>query len=270
MAIFDLMKNKLKNAIAISLLPQVIMVKWLGSYPEWIERNYSEGIYPFLSKAYRALLGWVPFSVGDFIYAILAFLALSYVIKARKTIFKTPRQFIRNLGMVLAVAYFTFNFCWGLNYYRQPIAQKFELSKTHTADELNHFVLALIAKTNTLQYTITKDTATAVKIPYSKEEIFSKTLVGYKKIGHQIPFLSYERSSLKKSIFSTPLTYMGYGGYINPFTNEAQVNARLPELRFPVVCAHEIGHQLGYAAENETNFIGYLVCLLYTSPSPRD
>ena len=29
--------------------------------------------------------------------------------------------------------------------------------------------------------------------------------------------------------------------------------------RFPGVCAHEVGHQLGYSAENETNFIGYLV-----------
>ena len=43
------------------------------------------------------------------------------------------------------------------------------------------------------------------------------------------------------------------------FTNEAQVNALLPNFRYPVVAGHEVGHQLGYSAENETNFIGYLV-----------
>jgi hypothetical protein len=54
---------------------------------------------------------------------------------------------------------------------------------------------------------------------------------------------------------------MGYGGYLNPFTGEAQVNNRLPLFRYPVVSGHEVGHQLGYSAENETNFIGYLVTL---------
>lgn len=54
-------------------------------------------------------------------------------------------------------------------------------------------------------------------------------------------------------------SYMGIGGYLNPFTNEAQVNQKTPVFRFPVVVGHEIGHQVGYSAENETNLIGYLV-----------
>jgi hypothetical protein len=48
---------------------------------------------------------------------------------------------------------------------------------------------------------------------------------------------------------------MGYGGYINPFTLEAQVNAYQPKLRLLTTSAHEIAHQLGYAAEEEANFI---------------
>ncbi|UWX56004.1 DUF3810 domain-containing protein [Maribacter litopenaei] len=71
--------------------------------------------------------------------------------------------------------------------------------------------------------------------------------------------MEYEYPSIKTSLFSTGLTYMGYAGYLNPFTNEAQVNGILPNFRFPIVAGHEIGHQLGYSAENETNFIGYLV-----------
>jgi len=60
-------------------------------------------------------------------------------------------------------------------------------------------------------------------------------------------------------MFSILSSYMGIGGYLNPFTNEAQVNRKTPLFRFPVVSGHEIGHQIGYSAENETNFIGYLV-----------
>lgn len=39
---------------------------------------------------------------------------------------------------------------------------------------------------------------------------------------------------------------MGYGGYLNPFTNEAQVNGITPKFRLPTVSGHEVGHQLGY------------------------
>ena len=59
---------------------------------------------------------------------------------------------------------------------------------------------------------------------------------------------------------------MGIGGYLNPFTNEAQVNALTPIFRFPVISGHEVGHQIGYSAENETNFIGYLVTLKNPDP----
>ena len=51
---------------------------------------------------------------------------------------------------------------------------------------------------------------------------------------------------------------MGFSGYLNPFTNEAQVDGLIPVFKFPTTSCHEIAHQLGYAAENEANFIGML------------
>ena len=54
---------------------------------------------------------------------------------------------------------------------------------------------------------------------------------------------------------------MGYSGYLNPFTNEAQINSLLPDFQLPFVMCHEVAHQLGYAAENEANFIGYMTAI---------
>ena len=65
-------------------------------------------------------------------------------------------------------------------------------------------------------------------------------------------------SSVKNSLFSTPLSYMGFGGYINPFTLEAQINTNIPAIQIPTTICHEIAHQIGYSAENEANFIGIL------------
>jgi hypothetical protein len=85
--------------------------------------------------------------------------------------------------------------------------------------------------------------------------------LGYTNLKKTFPDLEYHPKSVKKSLFSYPLTYMGFSGYLNPLTNEAQVDALIPVYLFPTTSSHEIAHQLGYAAENEANFIGCLAAI---------
>ncbi|GIZ09416.1 hypothetical protein FUMI01_21430 [Flavobacterium sp. UMI-01] len=84
------------------------------------------------------------------------------------------------------------------------------------------------------------------------------SLEGYKQLAKTHPFFTYNHLSIKKSLISLPLTYMGFSGYLNPFTNEAQVNDLIPMYQFPIVTVHEMAHQIGYASESECNFIGVL------------
>ncbi len=263
---FGRMKQKFKNLIALSLLPQIFLVKWIGTNPEIIEKYYSKGLYPIISGFWRALLGWIPFSIGDILYALLIIIAIRYLIVNRKQIGKKPLWFLRDIVMVASVAYFSFHILWGFNYYREPLAKTLQLNEQHSQQDLVDFVDRLVAKTNEAQFQLTKDTTKMVEIPYSKKEIFKITIDGYQSLEKQLPLFSYKSPSIKKSLFSTPLTYMGYGGYLNPFTNEAQANGRIPNFRFPIISGHEIGHQLGYSAENETNFIGYLVTVKNEDP----
>src|SRR5690606_29668997 len=260
------MKYKIQNTLALLLIPQIILIKWVGGYPEFIERYYSTGIYPVISGFWRILLGWIPFSVGDILYALLIIIAFRYIIVKRVAIKKKPLLFLRNVVMVASVAYFSFHLLWGFNYYREPLAKTLGLPEKHNQQDLVDFVDRLIVKTNEIHFQLGGDTDSLVRIPYTKKEIFDLTLAGYRSLELQFPLFTYHHPSIKKSIFSTPLTYMGYGGYLNPFTNEAQTNARLPNFRFPVISGHEIGHQLGYSAENETNFIGYLVTVGNSDP----
>ena len=48
---------------------------------------------------------------------------------------------------------------------------------------------------------------------------------------------------------------MGFSGYINPFTLEANINYNIPDISLPVTVSHEIAHQIGYAFEDEANYI---------------
>ncbi len=255
------MNNSLKNWIAISLLPQILLVKWLGSYPELIEAYYSKGIYPVISQFFRALFGWSTISFGDLLYGLLILITIRYVVLHWKIIKTEPKAFLRDVVLVLSVTYFTFHIMWGFNYYRIPLAKSLELKETYTPSELESITKSLIHKTNELQYQIIKDSTKVVDFPFKQEEFFNMTYDSYISLGTLYPQFKYENVSVKKSLFSTLLSYMGYGGYLNPFTNEAQVNAKVPNFRFPIVAGHEIGHQIGYSAENEVNFIGYLVTM---------
>lgn len=256
-----LLKQKLKNGIALSLIPQLLFVGWLGSRPDLVERYYSNGIYPIISQFFRILFGWIPFSIGEIIYTLLVVLGIRYVIKNWGKIKKHPWLFLRNVVLVLSVFYFTFNLVWALNYYRQPLAQKFAIRDSVTTSEVIDLTEQLIVKTNSLQLEITGDSTQMVQVPYSRDAIFDKTIDAFVGMAQQFPFLAYTHPSLKKATLGFFASYMGIGGYLNPFTNEAQVNGLTPVFRLPVVTAHEIGHQVGYAKENETNFIGYLVTM---------
>lgn len=53
--------------------------------------------------------------------------------------------------------------------------------------------------------------------------------------------------------------YFGFTGYYNPFSGEAQIKTSIPVFIKPFVVCHEMAHQLGYAKENEANFVSFLV-----------
>jgi hypothetical protein len=252
---------KSKYILPLFLLLQIILLKILPFFPDFVEGGYSNNIYKRISHFSRALLGKIPFSVGDCIYALLIFSAVYWFWKIRKT-WKTDwkNHLLKIIGKI-SIFYFFFHVLWALNYYREPLYQKMEIKREYTDAELLAFTKRLIVKTNEIQFQITKSDSAKVVFPYSQKESFNKNLNGYNNLAKEHPHFKYDILSIKKSLFSIPLSYMGFGGYLNPFTNEAQVNALLPMYNFPVTSCHEMAHQIGYASESECNFIGVLAAV---------
>ena len=146
---------KTKHWLALSLVPQVLLVKVLGSNPEWVETYYSEGIYPYISRFLRFLFGWVPFSVGDLFYTLLTFAAIRYLYLHGRTIWQRPKRFLVDLGSVLAVAYFIFHLFWGMNYYRLPLEEKLGIGREYSIAELERFTNSLVERSNHYQLLLT-------------------------------------------------------------------------------------------------------------------
>lgn len=244
-----------KYILPLFLLFQIIGLQVLSLFPDFIESHYSNGIYPVISKISRSTLGWLPFSAGDVMYYGLIILGIIWLYKNWKNSWKSK---ILPIISFASVVYFLFHFLWGLNYYRLPLFEKMNIKREYIDEQLLEFTQKLILKTNEVHFQITKDTAKPVKLPYDTQEIFNKSLDGYKKLALQHDYFTYTNQSVKKSLFSYPLTYMGFGGYLNPFTNEAQVNYLPPKHSLPATTCHEMAHQMGFSSESECNFIGFL------------
>lgn len=236
---------------------QIVFVQILGFFPEFVERFYSNGFYSILSQVSRRILGWMPFSVGDLIYFVIGFLLLKWIINLfRKP--KTVKIIVLELGAGLSIFYFLFHLLWAFNYYREPLFKTMNIKKEYSDADLLRFTKQMIRQTNAIQMAITNDPKIKVISNLTQEEIFGKSVDGYNNIAKRHSFFGYEKASIKKSLISLPLSYMGFSGYLNPFTNEAQVNGRIPMINFPFTTCHEMAHQIGYASESEANFIGFL------------
>lgn len=254
------------------LIGVAIVIKVFSLFPNAVERYYAGGIYPVISGAQRILFGWIPFSIGDCLYAaavIILLIRLSGMVKliARR---RTNRQYWKNTlalsAFVILSVYVSFNLLWGLNYNRRGVTAQLSLEPgKYTKDDLYPIMQELVLRLNTFD-SIGKIDRPALK---RKRILFDEAVGAYKNLATRFPVIHYAYRSVKPSLFSYLGNYLGYTGYYNPFTGEAQVNTTVPLFVQPYTTCHEIGHQLGYAKENEANFAGFLSARASDNPAFR-
>lgn len=252
------MIKKRKIKLALSIIPAFLVIKLLSYFPNFVETFYSEGFYPIISKMSRYAFGWIPFSVGDIIYTIAGIYTIRWLYINRKRIVSETINWVLDVLTVVSFIYIGFHLFWGLNYYRVPIHEKLGLNHTYTTEELIATTENLIKITNSLHLELVDNDSVKVIVPYSKNELITKSNDAFLRLEEFHPSFSFKRQSTKRSIYSLPLTYMGFSGYLNPYTNEAQIDGLIPLYQYPFTICHEQAHQLGYAAENEVNFISFL------------
>lgn len=255
-------KSLLRDRLLISLLIISILIKIFSMNSAWVERYYTFGLYPVISGILRSAFGWIPFSVGDIVY-LAAFIFL--VMKAWKLIrLLAKRQvkeylswilFAKYLKLVLWV-YVIFNVFWGLNYNREGIAHQFALKVEHY-NPMELYDLASVLQQRLNFYATRVDSVKRLSLNNNRN-LFREGIAAYKNASREYPFLAYNQQSIKPSIFGNIGSYFGYTGYYNPFTGEAQLKTSVPDFTKPFIICHEMGHQLGYAKENEANFSSFL------------
>lgn len=241
----------------IILIGCFLAIKWLAGNSIWVLQFYTQGLYPWVALTLRTLLGWIPISIGDLLYAtfILWMIWQSYrLIKQRKRWLQDRiflYQKMKKISLLILLPYVLFNLMWGLNYNRPAVMKQFHLhTDSITQEDMRILMQHIIHKLNHLEAAARKEKNT--------DKIFEEAISAYQTWGQQHVDLPYKIPSVKSSLFGGLGNYLGYAGYYNPFTGEAQVNTAILPVQLPFTTSHEIAHQLGYAKENEANIIGFL------------
>lgn len=263
-------RNSVKTIIRwIALILLITAIKIFSSNALWVEYFYSVGLYGHVAKALRIIFGWIPFSFGDVLYFLAfcwiawkVFKSLRLILKKQLSLSSSLRKML-NVLFLMGVIYVLFYVFWGLNYDRKGIAFQLDLTPDlYDTTDLFALQKVLLEKVNATKSAVIREEkdypSTAALIVAAKKS--------YEAADKKYPFLKYQITSVKSSLYGSLGNYMGFTGYYNPFTGEAQINTTVPQVLRPYIATHEIAHQLGYAKENAANFVGYLAAV--SSPDP--
>ncbi|MDI9358353.1 MAG: DUF3810 domain-containing protein [Phycisphaerales bacterium] len=238
----------------------------ISYYPNLVERYYSMGIYPYIGVTMRSLTRWFPFSIGDIIYIVLVLKLVQILIKIVILLIKT--QWRLCLVILMRYTYYflwliiLFYALWGLNYSRLGITYQMTITpvKNYTYQDLQGLRNQIALKLNNLASALYPDSTNTLRVALW-ETIKCDIDNSYKTASTRHPFLRYSVPCIKPDLFEKYADYFGYTGYNSPLTGEAQVRQNIPRLTIPYTMAHEIAHQIGYASEDEANFVAYLVSI---------
>jgi len=238
-----------------------LIISLFSLFPAAVEKGYSVGLYPYISLILRVITRWIPFSIWDIGYSVLLIILVIRVLKLARIIIKKQYSkalfgyFCYRLVTFLLWVYIIFKLIWALNYDRLGIAYQLSISpQPYTKEEVTSLTNQLIDKVNTYRKQL-PDTVLKEK---NLETIYAEAFRSYQNASTGFPFLQYRNLSVKGSLFSGIGDYLGFSGYYNPFTGEAQVRTDIPRVLIPYITCHEMAHQLGYASESEANFVGYI------------
>lgn len=255
--------------LSLIFIPVLIVInKILKSYPDFVEKYYTNGFFKAVSGVYGFLTNLIPVSLIEIVIIIYPVILIILFIRAyrRATVTNRAYPLIRYLsGLCAAITVMFAVFSFGLSFnYNRPLAGKLLSLNTEnpTKEELSA----------AFSYTVERLSEITKKIEYNEKGVSSykgffkmsrQGALAFSKLSEQSPVFSGARVRPKPAFISSiAMNYLGITGVYSPFTNEANVNILFPDFSLPQTMCHEIAHLRGFMREDEAEYIGYLACVL--------
>ena len=267
-------KDLFKKSLWLLLIPLGILLPRLAAYSPWtVERLYSRGAYPVISRILSSISGIFGFSVAEIFVYFVIIGVLFYLIRSFFMLIKNKSSPLRFVSMMMSLCIFAasmlnlFYLLWGFNYSRPTLYQLMELEvKARPDTELQELCFTLAERAAELREKVTED-ENGVFYFDDYREYFDKIPAAYNNLGKDIPLFSAPAARAKGVIASEGMSWAGIAGIYMPYTAEPNVNIHQPPLLMLSSAAHETAHYLGFAREDEANFIAYLACSYSDDPA---
>jgi hypothetical protein len=251
------------RAFDLTALALALAVKIVTPPAPWIEAHYSNGLYPPLDRAVRALTGPLPFCAGDALFfgllAVFAIWAALRLVASHGWPGVLPILLRACAGLCAIFVWFVV--AWGYNYSRVPLAAKIPVHAERTTraavdayadrvvDELSRY--AVLARGERLS-----DSETGAKLLPT----FTATI---RRLGDAAAFAP---PRVKPTVFAPFMELSGTTGFTDPWTHEVNLDVSALPFERPALYAHEWGHVAGFADESEANFISAVACTNAADP----
>ena len=243
------MRIGIKKIIALLLIPQVLILSYFKNNPRIVEEYYSEFIYQYIFKFYSMLFSGFSIAIGDLLVLLALISSVIYFI----FFFRFKINDFINVFAVISITIFLFYSLWGLNYFKTPLLSKLDIGEIKY-ESLQTTLDRLIDDANEAHLILGDEDSTLENLEFDKEKIISELKLDNIKKFDKISTTKFAKKSIIPKIF----LYQGVSGYINPFTLEAIVVEEIPSIDFSITVLHEQAHQLGYAAEEDANFLAFI------------
>lgn len=240
-----------------------LIILGISYWPSAVTAIYGPFIFRPFSQFLRILFGRIPFSMGEITYVFIVILLIFRLLRwlySKKRNFHSLQfwklQAVHILNGVF-VLFIVFELLWGLNYQKMDPSKDFDLKVplVYTERQMDSLSLLLINKLNWTRAKLGDFDPKKLEF----ESILTQNEAEFVKNSQKWSFLKYGHSSVKMSIFPSWGDYFGYTAFYQPLTGEAIVRGDLPKLTMPFTMSHEMAHQLGYASEDQANFIAYVI-----------
>ena len=249
-----------------------LLYAYSSGRPVWTEETYSRDIYPAVISVWSGITSLFSFSAAEIIVYIIALCAVVRIVRGTALIIHEPtapgRAFyfvdlLLSGAVAAALICFLFITLWGLNYNRLPFSESSGLDAAPaTVRELEQSCALLAVRAGEFREQTHEDDDGLMALSVPLKNTLERANDGFRAASAEFAALGcFEPGRPKPVLSSKFMSYAGITGIYFPITAEANINTDVTDAEIPFTICHELAHQLGYAREDEANFISWIACV---------
>lgn len=231
--------------------------------PFLAEYVFARGVFRALSGPLDGISSLYPWSLAELLLVLalplLIGLTVLVIRRLRRSRHrrKTAGRLLRAGLLTLSSVLLLYMLMHGNNYYRTPLPELmgFSAAQDGTADELKAICEELVLRANETRAALPEDEDGCAALPESLSATLKHADDRYRVLAETYPFLRGTLWRVKPVQLSHWWSYTGTTGVYFPLLGEANVNVDMPAWSIPATALHEVAHTLGFAREDECNFL---------------